>query len=89
MTDSPSYALSSVSDAKTKVNSVKPIWAIAIESVDSNTTAEPVLKLLISQLTVYMEASAAAEEYAECVEFLLNKAETYLNVKDEELLANL
>lgn len=52
-------------------------------------TNEPVLKLLTEQLGVYAENSPNVEEYAECVAFLLNKAETFLNVSPEELLANL
>lgn len=52
-------------------------------------TNEPVLNLLQEQLAIYMKTSANAEEYSECVEFLLNKADTFLNVSEEELLANL
>lgn len=52
-------------------------------------TNEPVLNLLVEQLAIYMKTSANAEEYSECVEFLLNKADTFLNVSEEELLANL
>ena len=52
-------------------------------------TNEPVLQLLIEQLAVYAEASPNIEEYQDCVAFLLNKAEAYLNLSPEELLANL
>jgi hypothetical protein len=52
-------------------------------------TSQPVLEMLVGQLGVYLENSPNAEEYKECVEFLLNKADTFLNVSDEELLANL
>ena len=52
-------------------------------------TNEPVLELLIEQLAIYADNSPNVEEYKECVEFLLNKAETFLNVSPEELLANL
>lgn len=52
-------------------------------------TNEPVLQLLVSQLAVYAENSSNIEEYQDCVAFLLNKADTYLNVSEEELLANL
>lgn len=52
-------------------------------------TNEPVLQLLVEQLGLYLENSPNAEEYTECVEFLLNKADTFLNVSEEELLANL
>ena len=52
-------------------------------------TNEPVLQLLVSQLALYAEHSPNFEEYSECVDFLLNKADTYLNTTEEELLANL
>jgi hypothetical protein len=52
-------------------------------------TNEPVLQLLIGQLAVYAENSPNATEFEECVEFLLGKADTFLNVSDAELLANL
>lgn len=52
-------------------------------------TNEPVLKLLVEQLAVYADSTANLEDYAECVEFLLGKADTFLNVTDEQLLAAL
>lgn len=52
-------------------------------------TNEPVLNLLVEQLAIYADKSPNIEDYKECVEFLLNKAETFLNVSEEELLANL
>lgn len=52
-------------------------------------TNEAVLELLVEQLAVYAENSPNAEDYMECVEFLLKKADTFLNVSQEELLANL
>tara|TARA_R110000744_G_scaffold372015_1_gene483354 strand:- start:570 stop:1310 length:741 start_codon:yes stop_codon:yes gene_type:complete len=52
-------------------------------------TNEPVLKLLVEQLAVYAEATTNLDDYAECVEFLLGKADTFLNVTDEQLLAAL
>jgi hypothetical protein len=52
-------------------------------------TNEPVLKLLVGQLAIYAESSENVVEYQECVEFLLTKADTFLNVTDEQLLANL
>jgi len=52
-------------------------------------TNEPVLQLVLEQLSVYAENSTNAEEYAECIAFLLNKADTFLNVSPEDLLANL
>ncbi len=52
-------------------------------------TNTPVLTVMIEQLTIYADASENIEEHSECVAFLLNKAETYLNVSPEELLGNL
>lgn len=49
----------------------------------------PVLNLLVEQLAVYAGASENAEEYQDCIEFLLNKADALLNVSQEELLAAL
>ena len=52
-------------------------------------TNEPVLQLLVEQLAIYAENSPNIEEYQECVAFLLNKADTFLNLSPEELLSNL
>ena len=52
-------------------------------------TNKPVLNLLVEQLAIYAEASESIEEYQECVAFLLNKADTFLNTTDEDLLSNL
>lgn len=52
-------------------------------------TNEPVLKLLVGQLAIYADSSENISEYQECVEFLLTKADTFLNITDEQLLANL
>ena len=48
-------------------------------------TNEPVLKLLVGQLAIYADSSPNVQEYQECVEFLLTKADTFLNVTDEQL----
>lgn len=52
-------------------------------------TNKPVLQLLVTQLAIYAEASAQIEEFSDCVSFLLEKADTFLNQSEEELLANL
>lgn len=52
-------------------------------------TNEPVLQLLVEQLAIYLEHSPNIEEYQDCVAFLINKANNFLNVSEEELLANL
>ncbi|RLE97814.1 MAG: hypothetical protein DRJ63_08580, partial [Thermoprotei archaeon] len=62
---------------------------ILLNKLSAVKTNEPVLQLLVEQLALYVECSEQASEYSDCVEFLLAKAETFLNVSDEELLANL
>jgi hypothetical protein len=52
-------------------------------------TNEAVLQLLVEQLALYSDNSPNVEDYQECVAFLIGKANTLLNVSDEELLANL
>ncbi len=52
-------------------------------------TVPAILQMLIGQLAIYAENSPKIEEFAECVSFLINKAEDFLNVSDEDLLANL
>lgn len=62
---------------------------ILVSKLASVKTNEPVLNLLVEQLAVYAEKSPNIEEFEECVAFLINKADTFLNIKEEELLANL
>jgi hypothetical protein len=50
---------------------------------------KPVIKLLKDQLSIYITNSTNAETYSECVDFLLNKADTLLNITEADLLANL
>src|ERR1700744_6512079 len=52
-------------------------------------TQKPVINLLIQQLGIYVNVTQQLEEFTECVEFLNKKAETLLNMSDEDLLANL
>ena len=52
-------------------------------------TQEPVIQLLVEQLGVYASSTPNMEDYAEVVAFLLEKAETFLNISEEDLLANL
>lgn len=52
-------------------------------------TNEAVIQLLVTQLAIYAEATPNLEEFSDCVEFLLAKADAFLNVSEEELLANL
>ena len=52
-------------------------------------TNKPVLKLLKDQLSLYLVNSTQAENFTDCVEFLLNKADTLLAMDDAALLSNL
>lgn len=69
-----------------QVANAAKILASKLQQVRTN---EPVLQLLVGQLAVYAEHSPNIEEYQDCIAFLLNKADTFLNVSEEELLANL
>lgn len=62
---------------------------ILVSKLSTVKTNEPVLNLLVEQLAIYTENSPNIEEFEECVAFLLNKADTFLNVSEEDLLANL
>jgi len=62
---------------------------ILVGKLQAVRTNEPVLQLLVQQLAIYAENTPNMEEYSDCVEFLLNKADQFLNVTEEELLANL
>lgn len=52
-------------------------------------TNQPVLEHMVKQLSIYVEATPNMEDFAECVDFLLQKADTFLNVSEQDLLANL
>lgn len=71
------------------VDQVTNAAKILLNKLNQVKTNEPVLQLMIEQLAIYAEASPNAQEYEECITFLVQKAEGYLNVSDEELLANL
>jgi hypothetical protein len=52
-------------------------------------TNKPILQGLKAQLALYINNTPNGEQFQECYEFLTNKADTLLNVSDENLLANL
>jgi len=52
-------------------------------------TNKPVLQLVVQQLSIWAEKSENASEFEECLNFLLAKVDTFLNVSDSDLLANL
>jgi len=52
-------------------------------------TQKPIIEKLVSQLGIYVNASPNAEQFTEVIEFLTKKAETLLNISEEEMLAAL
>ncbi len=62
---------------------------LLVAKLSSVRTAVPVLELMVELLTTYTNASPNIDDYKDCVEFLLQKADAYLNVSDEDLLKNL
>jgi hypothetical protein len=71
------------------IEQVANMAKILVGKLSACRTREVVLNLVVQQLALYAEHSPNIEDYQECVAFLLNKAETFLNVSDEELTANL
>lgn len=69
-----------------QVNNAATLFKGKLSNVRTN---KPALKLLVNQLTIYADKTNALESMEEVVTFLLEKAETYLNVTDAELLASL
>lgn len=69
-----------------QVTNMTKILANRLASVKTN---EAVLNVVVEQLTVYLSATTNAEDFAECVETLLSKADQFLNMSDEDLLAAL
>lgn len=52
-------------------------------------TNKVVLQLLKDQLAIYANDSPKAEEFSDCINFLADKADTFLKMDDAALLANL
>lgn len=52
-------------------------------------TNKPVINLLKGQLALYLNSSPKAEQFMDCVEFLVNKADALLAQDEAALLANL
>lgn len=71
------------------VQAVSNAAKLMLGKLQAAKTNEPVLNLVIEQLSVYMEHGPNSSEFIDCVDFLLKKAETFLNVSTEDLLANL
>lgn len=69
-----------------KVGNAAKIYLNKFNAVKTN---KPVLKALKDQIGLYATNSPNAETYAECIEFLLNKADNLINTDEAALLANL
>lgn len=52
-------------------------------------TNKPVLALLKEQLGIYANSSPNAEQFSDCISFLVEKADVFLKMDDAQLLANL
>ena len=52
-------------------------------------TNKPVLRLLQNQISIYTNSSPLAESFSDCITFLSEKAETFLNLSDADLVSNL
>ena len=69
-----------------QVGNAAKILLNKFSAVKSN---KPVITMLKGQLGLYLNSSASAEQFADCVEFLLQKADTLLAADDSALLSNL
>lgn len=66
-----------------QVGNAAKIFLNKFQQVKSN---KPVINLLKGQLAMYINSSPNAEQFSECVEFLVNKAETLLAADEAALL---
>lgn len=71
------------------VEQVTNMAAVFLNKLAKSKTNKPVLMLILEQLSIYVDNSPNAADFAECVDFLIGKAETFLSVSDEELLSAL
>lgn len=71
------------------IEQVKNAAKILLNKFQQVKTNKPVLKLLKDQLALYIANSPNAEQFSDCVEFLVEKADKFLSATDEELLSNL
>lgn len=69
-----------------QVQNMIKILAAKLNPVKTN---EPVLDLVLSQLAVYLGSSSSAADHVQCVNFLVDKANSFKNVTPEELLSAL
>ena len=71
------------------VDQVANMVKILVSKLSNVKTNFAVLELAVEQLAIYADKSENIEDYTECVEFLLKKADVLLNVSPEDLLTNL
>ncbi len=69
-----------------QVSNAAKIFISKFQSARSN---KPIITKLKEQLGLYVDNSPNAEQFVECVEFLMNKADRLLSLSDEDLLGNL
>lgn len=62
---------------------------LLVTKFQSVKTVKKVITMLVQQLGIYINATARGEEFAECVQFLQEKAEVLLASNEDDLLANL
>jgi hypothetical protein len=60
--------------------------AVYLKKFSVAKTNKPVLQKLKEQLGIYMETSPRAEEFADILELLINKADAYLKADDVEMI---
>jgi hypothetical protein len=69
-----------------KKESVEMAAKVFVAKFAGATTNKPVLKLLQQQLAVYASNTTQGEQFAPCIEFLMNKLEKLLNTDETNLL---
>lgn len=63
--------------------------SILLSKMQKAKTNKPVLKAFQGFLAMYTEHTSQLEDFQECVDFLQGKIDTFVNLSEEELLANL
>jgi hypothetical protein len=71
------------------VDKVKAAAKILQNKFAAIKTQHEILEFMQGQIAIYAESSEKAEEFIDCIEFLLEKIDSLLNVTAEDLLANL
>jgi len=71
------------------VEQIANMVKILVNKLNNVKTSKPILEMVKVQLAVYADATTSLEDYAECLEFLLKKADACLNISAEEILSAL